>query len=223
MGSNGSIRDKMDALDLVINALMDHEKRLDTISHRLEALAARTGRAERPTPPAEAPHAEPSAPQEESERQAPSAPPGPSAPRIVEGSPRVLVRSWSDFTATCRGASLVAFELVENHFTVDALLASSLLTYREDLPATRVRVAEDATRLSLEKASVGTIDALHVLFQKRLRCGLALAIESTRTRLSDHESLLDLHYALDSEAAKTFLADALGVARDKIVEGQITV
>ena len=36
MESDSGYREKMDALDLIMNALKDHEKRLDEISYRLE-------------------------------------------------------------------------------------------------------------------------------------------------------------------------------------------
>jgi len=42
MGFNSGFHEKMDALDLIINALLDHEKRLDAISHRLEKLVSST-------------------------------------------------------------------------------------------------------------------------------------------------------------------------------------
>jgi hypothetical protein len=203
LGSNAGFHEKMDALDLVINALLDHEKRLDAISHRLETLASRTTRPERTRRPPEA------------QRRAPL------EPRVVDQPPQVLFHNWSEFATTCRGAAMAAFELTANHFAVYALLENRIFTYGEDLPDQRVKVSEDSSHLSIDKASVKTIDAFHFLLGRRLRCGLTLAIETSQTRLKDNEYLFELRYTPEPEAVKTFLSQALHVASDKIVEGQI--
>jgi hypothetical protein len=204
LGSNAGFHEKMDALDLVINALLDHEKRLDAISHRLETLASRTTRPKRAQRPPE------------EQRRAPP------EPRVVDQPPHVLFHNWSEFATTCRGAAMAAFELTASHFAVYALRENHVFTYEEGLPDQRVKVSEDSSHLTIDKASVKTIDAFLFLLGRRLRCGLPLAIESAQTCLKDNEYLFELHYTLEPEAVKTFLSQALHVASDKIVEGQIT-
>ena len=101
MGSNTGFHEKMDALDLIINALLDHEKQLDAISHRLENLTSHTTLTESEYVTPEVQSIE---------------------PRVVEKPPRIVFNNWYEYTAACRGATMVAFEVEENRFHVYTLV-----------------------------------------------------------------------------------------------------
>jgi hypothetical protein len=201
MGSNTGFHEKMDALDLVINALLDHEKQLDAISHRLENLTSHTSLKEKA----------PVIPQ--THRPEPS---------VVESSPRLVFHNWSEYTTTCRGATMVAFEVEGNRFHVYTLVDGRIFTYVEALPETRLKVSEDSTKLSIDKASVNAIDRLHFLIGGRLKCGLTLSIESCQTPLKENEYLFELRYDFEQDEVKTFLSRALSVSKGQVVEGKIT-
>ena len=201
MGFNSGFHEKMDALDLIINALLDHEKRLDAISHRLEKLVSSTSLKESARVAKETHKFE---------------------PRIVEKPPRVIFNNWSEYTTTCRGTTMVAFEVEGNRFHVYTLVDDRVFTYVETLPETRMKVSEDPTHISIDKTSLNTVDRFQFLIDGRLKCGLTLSIESSRTLLKENEHIFELCYDFKSDAVKEFLSKELGVAKDKIVAGKIT-
>ena len=117
---------------------------------------------------------------------------------------------------------MVAFEVEGNRFHVYTLVDGRVYTYVEVLPETGLNVSEDPTHLSIDKASLGTIDSFHFLIGGRLKCGLTLSIESSRTLLKENEYLFELQYHLESGEVKTFLSKALNVSKEQVVEGKIT-
>jgi len=200
MGFNSGFHEKMDALDLIINALLGHEKRLDAISHRLEELASHISLKER----------------------ARVAKDTKFEPRVVEKPPQVVFNNWSEYTTTCRGTTMVAFEVEGNRFHVYTLVDGRVFTYVETLPETRMKVSEDPTRIFIDKTFLNTVDRFQFLIDGRLKCGLTLSIEVSRILLKENEHIFELRYDFKSNAIKEFLSKELGVAKDKIVEGKIT-
>ena len=201
MGYNTGFHEKMDALDLIINALLDHEKQLDAISHRLENLTSHTTLTEKSYVTPEVQSIE---------------------PRVVEKPPRIVFHNWYEYTAACRGATMAAFEVEENRFHVYTLVDGRTYTYVEVLPETQMKVSEEPTHLSIDKASLSTIDRFHFLIGGQLKCGLTLSIESSRTLLKENEYLFELQHHLEPDEVKTFLSKALNVSKEQVVEGKIT-
>jgi hypothetical protein len=203
MESDSGYREKMDALDLIMNALKDHEKRLDEISHRLEQAfeEVKTG--------------EPSRVKGAREVQRIEAP-----PRMR--SPQVLFSKWSEFKGTCKDGTMVAFEVDENRFHVSVLVDEGVFTYEETLPNTTFKVVEEQSSFSIDRDALNHIDSFQFLIEGKLKCGLTLSIKSSRTVLKETEYLFELNYNLEPDEAKTFLSRELGVLKAKIVEGKIT-
>ncbi|MCW4037196.1 MAG: hypothetical protein NWF13_00505 [Candidatus Bathyarchaeota archaeon] len=204
MESDSGYREKMDALDLIMNALKDHEKRLDEISYRLEQAfeEVKTG--------------EPREVEGAREVQRVEAP-----PRMR--SPQVLFSKWSEFKGTCKDGTMVAFEVDENQFHVSVLVDRDVFTYKETLPNTTFKVVEEQSSFSIGRDTLNHIDALDFLIEGKLKCGLTLVITSTRTLLKENEYLFELRYGFKPDEVKTFLSRELGVLKDKIVEGKITI
>lgn len=196
MVADSGSQDKMDALDLVINALKDHEKRLDSIVNRLEGVSDKTA--------------------------PPTTGEGRRGPPAVERAPFVVCRDWGEFKGRCRDARIVTFETENNLFSVYAMVKGNVFRYLEPLPPKRLRVLEDQLHFSVDKDSLNNIDSLQLLVDGRLRCGFDLSIKSSRTDLSEKEFLFDLSYDLNPYRVKEFLSLELGVSKDEIVEGKIT-
>jgi hypothetical protein len=201
MGFNSGFHEKMDALDLIINALLDHEKRLDAISHRLEKLASSTSLKEKVHVAKQSHKIEPS---------------------VVKKHPRVIFNNWSEYTTNCRGTTMVAFEVVGNRFCVYTLVDGYVFRYVEILPKTRMKVSEDPTHISIDKTSLNTVDCFQFLIDGRLKCGLMLSIQSSRILLKENNHIFELSYDFTYDAVKEFLSKEFGVAKDKIVAGKIT-
>ena len=102
--------DRVDMLDLLINLLKEHEKKMDELTYRLETLL------DERTPPTEPPR------------------------RTPEGISGVVARvsSWREFKRQCTGALSVAVEIDERIFKVTALSRNILFAYEEEVPVLEV-------------------------------------------------------------------------------------
>ena len=124
-------------LDLLINLLKEHEKKMDELTYRLETLL--------------------------DESKAPTDPPR----RATEGINGVVARvsSWGEFKRQCTGALSVAVEIDERRFKVTALSRSIIFAYEEKVPVLEVIQTEEGknaytiTDASLTlKSLMGTLD-----------------------------------------------------------------
>ena len=198
MESDSEFPEKIDALDLIITALKDHENRLDMISERLEILTNNLASRE-----------------DETRR---------SVERRVEPVARskaiTRCHNWSEFRDRCTGSLNVSFEFEGNTFNVSVMIDGYVFTYSERLPTKRLKVIEDEARFVIEKTHLNDIELIQFLIDGKLKCGVTLAITCSRSLLSDNQFLFDLNY--DSARVKAFLAKELGVAEKNIVEGKIT-
>jgi hypothetical protein len=198
--------EKMDALDLIINALKDHEKRLDEISHQLHNVLqeARTDTAGFE----EAPPREP----KQLTRPLPT--------RAV--LPRIQCTDWPEFIVQFKNqnAALVTYHVDESTFIVSSMTDDFILMYTEPLPQKRLQVAEDATRFSFDKSTLPNLDLLEVIINRRLKCGLALSINS-QTIVDNDQPDLVLTFTISPTAVKTFLTKELGIPKKNIVAGNI--
>jgi len=195
---NSEFPEKIDALDLIITALKDHENRLDAISERLEiltnSLVSRKDETRRST-----------------DRRV----------EFVAGSKAITrCHNWNEFRDRCTGSRNVSFVFEEDAFRVSAIINGYIFTYSERLPTKRLKVIEDETRFVIEKTHLNDIELFQFLIDGKLKCGVTLTITCSRSLLSDKQFLFDLNY--DSARVKAFLAKELGVAEKYIVEGRIT-
>ena len=107
-----SFGEKMDALDLIINALKDHEKNLDRISERFESLIGDRIVNESRVP--------------RKEEQLTSTP--------AKKGFYVICYEWSEFKDNCRGARVVTFEIEQNSFHIYAIVNGDVFKYSEKSP-----------------------------------------------------------------------------------------
>ena len=202
MESNSGYHEKMDALDLIINALKDHEKRLDDISHKLERVFKKVTTGETRQVRVD-----------EEEKRVEAPPP--------KRKPLVICKKWSEFKERCTNAEMVAFEVEENRFQVYALVSGNIFQYAEELPGKRIKVREEQSSFSIDKASLKNIDLFQFLIDGRLQCALGLQVNISRSQATENEYLFELSYDLSADEVKAFLSRELGASKDKIVEGRI--
>jgi hypothetical protein len=203
MESDSGYHEKMDALDLIMNALKDHEKQLDEISHRLEQVFKKV----KPGKPSTIEVAE------EAQRIE-------ATPR--NRTPQLIFNKWSEFKDTCQDAKMIAFDLEGNHFNVYAQVDEGVFKYQETLPHTTFKVVEKPSGFSIDKDALKHIDSLQFLIEGRLKFGFNLSIKSTRIRLTEREHRFELRYEFKPDEVKVFLSRELGITKKKIVEGKIT-
>ena len=102
--------DRVDMLDLLINLLKEHEKKMDELAYRLETTL--------------------------DERTPLTEPPRRTPGRISGVVARVS--SWREFKRQCTGALSVAVEIDERTFKVTALTRNILFAYEEGIPVLEV-------------------------------------------------------------------------------------
>ncbi len=198
--------EKMDALDLIINALKDHEKRLDEISHQLQNVLQ---------------DAVPRTPELEEASSHVST----QKTRSLQTRttlPRIQCSDWHEFLTQFKHqkATLVTYHIDENSFTVSSMTDDFVLMYTEPLPQKRLQVTEDTTRFSFDKETLDTLDLLEVIINRRLKCGLALAITS-QTVFENGQQYVILTFTISPTAVKNFLKKQLGIPKKNIVAGNI--
>ena len=193
--------EKIDALDLIITALKEHEKKMNDLNERLEEIInTLEGSGGSVT--------------EEDEWKAERA--------LALRKPILIYNKWDEFKKRCRGAKVVAFEIEDNAFHVYSIVDGEVLRYFEKLPNKRLRVVDEQTHFSIDKTSLNNIDLLQFLMNRKLRCGLSLLIGSSKTILSEDKFLFEFNYSFDSGEVKSFLSAELDVLREDIVEGKVT-
>lgn len=143
MESNSGFPEKLDALDLIINALKDHEKKLDDLSHRLENIFQSLSTNETGAIKKE---------EKRTEHQ-----------RIMKGS-YITCQKWHEFKNTCRHAEIAAFEIESNIFNIYSKVNEDVFKYSEDLPDNNLRVVAEDSYFSIDKSSLNNkIDLLQIL------------------------------------------------------------
>ena len=203
---SGEFPEKMDALDLILNALKDHEKQLDEISHKIQIFfktmtLARSKVKETKT-------------QERSQEKRTS--------QTQTITPVIQCSNWSEFKdqVTTHRASIVTYQANDDTFSVKAITDDFLLEYTEPLPNTNIRIDESTTQFSFDKTSLHDIHLLQVILNRSLQCGLSLPIKSQIVFKDSHHNL-DLTYDLPSNTVKNFLATELKVSKSNVIAGSI--
>ena len=102
--------DRVDMLDLLINLLKEHEKKMDELAYRLETTL------DERTPPTEPPR---------------------RTPEEISGVV-ARVSNWREFKRQCTGTHSVAVEIDERTFKVTALTRNILFAYEEGIPVLEV-------------------------------------------------------------------------------------
>jgi len=187
--------DRVDMLDLLINLLKEHEKKMDELTYRLETLLDES------KPPAEPPR------------------------RAPEGISGVFARvsNWREFKRQCTSALSVAVEIDERIFKVTALSRNVLFAYEEEIPVLEVThrdVAEEGreTTYAVTDASL-TLKSL----MGTLDCGLELDRRVINSVLPDGGAVQRVVYYLDPGVARSWLADQLALEESSIILGALSL
>ncbi|MDQ1279176.1 MAG: hypothetical protein QG670_436 [Thermoproteota archaeon] len=193
--------EKMDTIDLIINALKDHEKRLDAISERLEDII-------------KASSTESHAAMEKEEQKAEYS--------ELRKKPQVVCEKWDEFKSVSTGASVIAFGIENSFFYTYSLVGDYAFKYIEILPNRTLRIKESQSSFTIDKTSLSNIELLEFLVTNKLNCGLSLSIEIKKVILSQKEYILELNYNFNPDDIKEFLSSELNVLKSSIIEGKIT-
>lgn len=200
MNSGSEYGDKWDTIDLIITALKEHEKRLDSVYNKFETLVDKFS--------AKEPTREPAAVR--------------GRKRVSESLIFISCEKWQDFKSKCKGASVITFEIHDNTFSVCVRLKRDIFRYSEKIPRNTFKLVNEEKQYLVDKFYIEDLEN-PMFFNGTLKCGLKLSTKTTKVGLNDREFQITLDYDLDSDVAKEFLSKELSVSKENIVEGRITL
>ena len=191
----GSDRDDrpIDAIDLIINLLKEHEKTLDGLLYRIEEALS-------------------------SAVQEPSAPPGP-APRATGFS--VVLKKWADFRKRCADAGLISFVVGERSFKVSAIADGVLYVYEEEIPSLDILYETEDDRLKIEGFEAEAVGLMPKVLRRRLDCGLEISFKDVEMERAEGKLARRILCYVEGGAARAWLASEIGISRASILEGEL--
>jgi hypothetical protein len=199
MGFESDFDEKIDVIDLIINVLKDHEKKLDELVSRLEN-----------TDSVETPRHQP--PTRATQMKA-----------VSGGKPvaSVLLKRWTEFQNQARSSELVAFDSDEGRFTVSALAGRVVYTYAESIPSMEIEYSGDEEKSRIDGINISRAELIPAAFKGKLDCGLELKTNKYDATRPDGSLIHKINYYIDPEIAKQWLAYQLEVDDDRVVQGEL--
>jgi len=198
MGFESGFDEKIDVIDLIINVLKEHEKKLDELVSRLEEAQAVGA-------PAGAP--------KERERREEVPPSGVAVSAALD--------RWSEFAERCASAELVAFDADGGRFRVSAVSGGILYTYEEEIPDMEIRYRKTDGKAHIESIDISSVELVPGAIMGRLECGLKLEKNDVEVSLPDGASVNKISFSIDPGVAKSWLAYQLGIDEETIVRGEL--
>ena len=196
MGFESGFDEKIDVIDLIINVLKDHEKRMDELISRLEVTQG----------------SEPIIRYEQLRQP------------IRQGPVITAVTSqWSEFREKSSSASLVAFDEIDNRFVVQALCNGILFKYSEDIPDMEIKYKKGQGQASIAGIDISRTELMQVALGGKLECGLGLVKQETDVELLNGDSVRKISYKIDSRVTKSWVAYQLGVEEKTILQGSLKI
>jgi len=195
----GDIDEKIDVIDLIINVLKEHEKKLDELVSRLEAQA--TG-----------------APTKQSKKRKPVESPPTAGASIV-----AAMRRWTEFAERCSGAGLVAFDVEGGCFKVSAVANGVVYTYSEAIPGMEISYRMVEGKAHVDSVDISSAELVPAALRGKMDCGLEFKKRDVKVDMADGSSVHRIVYEIDPDAARSWLAYQLGVEEDSVVQGELKI
>jgi hypothetical protein len=207
MGYESGFDEKIDVIDLIINVLKDHEKKLDELVSRIEK-AQIINRAPMDTLEEITPLIERA-----------------SNLTIEKTSSSVSVKlelsEWNEFRTRCESARFVAFEVVDESFHVKALTDGVLYSYIEKIPSMEIRYKTVDEKAQIESIDINRAELVSEAFNGILKCGLKMEKTEHSFKEPGGESVLNVNFHVDTSTARNWIAYQLAADDEKILHGSM--
>ena len=193
MGMERGFDEKIDVIDLIINVLKDHEKKLDELVSRLEEAQV--------TP------VEVRAPRESSKQ--------------VGAAVTAVLKRWVEFTGRCSGAHLVAFDIADGFFEASAVAGGVVYVYREEIPRMDIQYTKGDEGVHIESIDISKAGLMPAALRGNLDCGLEFEKKEVEVGLPGGRVVHKIIYNVDPGTAKSWLAYQLGVDDSAVIQGSL--
>ena len=195
MGMERGYDEKIDVIDLIINVLKDHEKKLDELVSRLEEAQATPAEVKAPREP----------------------------PKQVGAAITAVLKRWVEFTGRCSGSQLVAFDIADGFFEVSAVAGGVVYVYREEIPRLDLQYTKGDEGVRIESIDISKAGLMPAALRGNLDCGLELEKKEVEVGLPGGSVVHKIIYDIDPSTAKSWLAYQLGVDDSAIIQGNLKV
>ena len=199
MGFESDFDEKIDVIDLIINVLKDHEKKLDELVSRLENTDSVVTLGHEPL------------------IRDPEMKVGSGGKPVAS----VVLRRWTEFRNQARSSELVTFDSDEGSFTVSALAGRVIYNYIERIPSMEIEYSGDEGKSRIDGINISRAELIPAAFKGRLDCGLELKMIKYDVSLPNGGLKHKINYFIDPEIAKQWLAYQLEVDDDRVVQGEL--
>lgn len=193
MGMERGFDEKIDVIDLIINVLKDHEKKMDELVSRLEEAQV--------TP------VEVKAPRE--------------LPKQMWAAITAVLKRWVEFTGRCSGAQLVAFDIADGFFEASAVAGGVVYVYREEIPRMDIQYTKGDAGVHIESIDISKAGLMLAALRGNLDCGLEFEKKEVEVGLPGGRVVHKIIYDIDSGTAKSWLAYQLGVDDSAVIQGNL--
>jgi hypothetical protein len=199
MGFESDFDEKIDVIDLIINVLKDHERKLDELVSRLENTESV------------------STPGQEPLIRASGIKAGSGGKPVAS----VVFKKWTEFHGQAKSSEIVTFDSNEGCFTVSALVGSLLYTYNETIPSMEIEYSGDEGKSHIKGINISRAELIPAAFKGKLDCGLELKMIKYDVSLPDGGLKHKINYFIDPVITKQWLAYQLEVDDDRVVQGEL--
>jgi hypothetical protein len=196
----GDFDEKIDVIDLIINVLKEHEKKLDELVSRLEEAQA-TG-----------------APARQPKKRKPVEGPPPAGASVL-----AVLRRWTEFAERCSGAKLVAFDIEGGYFKVSAVANGVIYTYNEAIPGMEISYRMVEGKAHVDSVDISSAELVPAALRGKMECGLEFKKRDVKVDMPDGSSVHRVVYEIDPGTARSWLAYQLEVEEDSVVQGELKI
>ncbi len=185
--------EKIDVIDLIINVLKDHEKKMDELVSRLEEVLVTPAEVKAPREP----------------------------PKQVGAAITAVLKRWVEFTGRCSGSQLVAFDIADGFFEVSAVAGGVVYVYREEIPRLDLQYTKGDEGVRIESIDISKAGLMPAALRGNLDCGLELEKKEVEVGLPGGSVVHKIIYDIDPGTAKSWLAYQLGVDDSTVIQGNL--
>ena len=185
--------EKIDVIDLIINVLKDHEKKMDELVSRLEEVQVTPVEVKAPREP----------------------------PKQMWAAITAVLKKWVEFTGRCSGAQLVAFDITDGFFEASAVAGGVVYVYREEIPRMDIQYTKGDAGIHIESIDISKAGLMPAALRGNLDCGLEFEKKEVEVGLPEGRVVHKIIYDIDPGTAKSWLAYQLGVDDFAIIQGNL--
>jgi hypothetical protein len=199
MGFESDFDEKIDVIDLIINVLKDHEKKMDELVSRLERAESIDTAILKPLDE------------------------GFKEERLHTGKPvaSLVLKKWTEFREQARSSEFVAYDSHKGCFKVSALSRRAVLTYTERIPFMEIKYTSSEGKAHIDSLDINSAELLPIALKCKLNCGLELKKNTYEISMPDGGFVQHVSFYIDPDVAKQWLAYQLEVDVNQVVEGTL--